>query len=115
MLSFNDVRVERPEVTASKKRTIVNNEITKSEIYLIMELGLQRVEFDIEQPKGDLDKKNPLNSFFFYKYGFQSPNDIPLNTIRITLEERIYKLERDEAAFMDQMRQINTRQTTSIN
>jgi hypothetical protein len=34
---------------------------------MIIELDNQRVEFDIEQPKGS-EKKNPTNTFFFYKY-----------------------------------------------
>lgn len=50
----------------------------------------QRVEFNIEHPIGD-DKKNALNNFFMYKNA---------NEMKITLEERIYKLERDEVAFL---------------
>jgi hypothetical protein len=115
MLSMYDVRVERAEATAGRLRSTVNTEITKSEIYAIIEFGNQKVEFDIEQPRGP-DKKNPLNTFFFYKYGDRSPHpDVPYNSLRITFEERIFKLERDENAFVEQVRQINTKQTSSIN
>jgi hypothetical protein len=37
------------------------------------------------------------------------------NFINISFYEKVYKLERDEAAFMEQLRQINTKQNTSIN
>ena len=60
---------------------------------------------DIDNPRGK-DKKNPNNQFIMFK------NE---DNIRITIEERIYKLERDEQAFLQSIRQINTRQTTSIN
>ncbi len=45
-----------------------------------------------------------------YKYGAGEQG-----VINITLEERIYKLERDEAAFLEQIRNINTKQSTSVN
>jgi hypothetical protein len=35
---------------------------------MVIELGHQKVEFNIEEPEG-LDKKNPTNTFFLYKYG----------------------------------------------
>lgn len=124
MISFYDVRVHNAEVAASRKRTVINNEITKSEIYMIIELDNQRMEFDIEQPKGT-DKKNPLNTFFFYKYGNQGCEDRqmldankslkPKNSFRITFEERIYKLEKDEQAFIDSLKQINTKNSSAIN
>ena len=44
--------------------------------------------------------KNPTNTFFMFKNGEQ---------LKFTLEERIYKLERDEAAFLESIRQINTK------
>ena len=87
------------------KRTVHDNEIQKSEIYLVIELEKQKVEIDIENPKGP-DRKNPVNNFFFFKNG---------DNLKVTLEERIFKLERDEAAFLESIRQINTKQATSIN
>ncbi len=72
-------------------------------------MGQQRCEFDIEEPKGQ-DKKKPTNQCLFYKYGSGEEG-----TITITLEERVYKLERDEAAFLSQIRNINTKQSTSVN
>lgn len=45
-----------------------------------------------------------------YKYGAGEEG-----LISVTLEERIYKLERDEAAFLEQIRKINTKQSTSVN
>ena len=35
--------------------------------------------------------------------------------MRVTVEERIYKLERDEVAFLQNIRNINTKHATSIN
>ncbi len=96
-------------MTANRKRTAPNNEISKSEVYLIIQHGEQRYEFDIECPKG-LEKKNPTNEFMLYKYA-KSEND----TLTLWLEERIYKLERDEAAFLQSIRNINAKQSTSIN
>ena len=108
MLSFQGFKVDRPEQTASKKRQAVNNEITRSEVHMILEMGMQRIEFDIEAGP-------PAEGFFFYKYGLSSPNEIPVDVVRVTLEERVFKLERDEAAFMEHMKQINTKVGTSVN
>ena len=35
--------------------------------------------------------------------------------MKVRVEERIFKLERDEAAFLESIRNINTKQATSIN
>jgi hypothetical protein len=72
-------------------------------------MGQQRCEFDIEEPRGP-DKKKPANQCLFYKYGAGEEG-----ILTISLEERIYKLERDEAAFLQQIRNINTKQSTSVN
>jgi len=45
-----------------------------------------------------------------YKYA-KSDND----NLILWLEERIYKLERDEAAFLQSIKNINSKQSTSIN
>jgi len=103
MLSFKGFKVDRPEQTASKKRAAVNNEITKSEVHMILDMGMQRIEFDIEAGP-------PAEGFFFYKYGVSD-----VDVVRVTLEERVFKLERDEAAFMEHMKQINTKVGTSVN
>ena len=57
-----------------------------------------------------MDKKNPTNQFMLYKYA-KKDND----NLTLSLEERIYKLERDEAAFLQSIRNINAKQSTSIN
>jgi hypothetical protein len=57
-------------------------------------MGQQRCEFDIEEPCGQ-DKKKPANQCLFYKYGAGEEG-----ILTVSLEERIYKLERDEAAFL---------------
>lgn len=69
---------------------------------MIIEFGNQKVEINIEEPEG-LDKKNPTNNFFLYKYGMNEDN-----SIKITFEERIYKLERDEQAILESLKQIKT-------
>ena len=96
-------------MTANRKRTAPNNEISKSEVYLVVQHGEQRYELDIECPQGT-DKKNPTNKFMLYKYGRSDNEDL-----RLSLEERVYKLERDEAAFLQSIRNINAKQSTSIN
>lgn len=142
MISFYNVDIKNLEMALSKKKA-KTTEIMKSEIHMIIELDNQRVEFDIEEPRGG-DKKNPLNTFFFYKYkdlDLRELNDIEeaeltaeaeaerkmvaggaaagekvrpnflrkeKNAIRITFEERIYKLERDEQAFIDQLQKVST-------
>jgi|LauGreDrversion4_2_1035121.scaffolds.fasta_scaffold49310_1 hypothetical protein len=65
---------------------------------MIIEFGNQKVEINIEEPEG-LDKKNPTNNFFLYKYGMNEDN-----SIKITFEERIYKLERDEQAILESLK-----------
>jgi len=45
-----------------------------------------------------------------YKYA-KNDND----NLTLSLEERIYKLERDEAAFLQSIKNINAKQSTSIN
>lgn len=75
---------------AARNRSIQNNEIQKAEIYLVIELEKQRFEIDIENPRGE-DRKNPSNQFFMFKNG---------ENIKVSLEERVFKLERDEAAFL---------------
>ena len=60
----------------------------------MVQMGQQRCEFDIEEPRGQ-DKKKPANQCLFYKYGAGEEG-----ILTISLEERIYKLERDEAAFL---------------
>ncbi len=45
-----------------------------------------------------------------YKYGLGEEG-----VLTITLEERIYKLERDEAAFLQHIKNINTKQSSSVN
>ncbi len=57
---------------------------------MVLEMGKQKFEFDVENPVGS-DKRNPLNRFFMYKNN---------KSLKLTLEERIYKLERDETAFL---------------
>jgi len=103
------VQIFQGEVTANRKRTAANNEISKSEVFMVAQFGEQRYEFDIECPRG-LDKKNPTNQFLFYKFS-KSEDDF----LTLWLEERIYKLERDEAAFLQSIRNVNTKQSTSIN
>ena len=76
---------------------------------MVVEFGEQRYEFDIECPRG-LDKKNPTNQFLFYKFAKAEDDNLT-----IYLEERIYKLERDEAAFLQSIRNVNAKQSTSIN
>ena len=39
MISFQDVGVKNPEITANRKRTVANNELQKSEIYVSLQLG----------------------------------------------------------------------------
>ena len=75
----------------------------------MVQYGEQRYELDIECPQG-LDKKNPTNQFMIYKYA-KNDND----NLTLSLEERIYKLERDEAAFLQSIKNINAKQSTSIN
>ena len=66
-------------------------------------MGEQRYEFNIEDPIGP-DRKKPTNQCLMYKYGVGEEG-----VLTISLEERIYKLERDEAAFLQQIRNINTK------
>lgn len=82
---------------AQKCRSVVENEIEKSEIFVVFKMKEQVFEIDIENPVGD-DKKNSKNSFFIFKNS---------SDIQISIEERIYKLERDEAAFMQNLRALN--------
>eukprot|EP00347_Sterkiella_histriomuscorum_P014269 403361529 len=105
IMSFSNVEIQDAFQLAARARSIQENEIEKSELYLILEIENQRYEFDIENPSGQ-NRKNPDNNFLFYKNS---------NDIKVTLEERIYKLERDDAAFLQSIRQINTKQATSIN
>ncbi len=66
----------------------------KSEIYLIFEIEKQKIEIDIEDPAGG-DKKAIANNFMMFKNA---------ETLKVTIEERVYKLERDEAAFLQSIR-----------
>ena len=50
------------------------------------------------------DRKRPTNQCLLYKYGVGEEG-----VLTISLEERIYKLERDEAAFLEQIKNINTK------
>lgn len=149
MISFYDVNIKNLELAAAKKRA-KTTEIMKSEMHMIIELDNQRVEFDIEQPQG-ADKKNPLNTFFFYKYKHLDLTELnrqeeeelaaraeaernqltggaggaanqgtnflrkEKDAIRITFEERIFKLERDEQAFIDQLQKVSTTKQSAMN
>ena len=65
----------------------------------------QKVEVDLENPRGN-DKKYPANSFYMVKNS---------EKIKIIIEEKVYKLERDENAFLQSIKEINTKQSASIN
>lgn len=95
LLSFYDVNIQSAELAASKLRKVTSTERLKSEIFLIIELGQQKVEFDIEEPQG-ANKKCPNNTFFLYRYKSEGRP-----AIKFTLEERVFKLERDEEALME--------------
>ncbi len=60
-------------------------------------MGQQKYEFDIENPAGE--GKMAANSFYLYRYGREAGD-----VVKVWMEERVYKLERDEAAFLESIR-----------
>ena len=53
-------------------------------------MGEQRFEFDIESGSG-IEKKSKSNQCMMYKYGRGKEG-----VVKVSIEERQYKLERDE-------------------
>ncbi|CDW87445.1 UNKNOWN [Stylonychia lemnae] len=107
LISFKKLLIIDAYIRADVLRSAPENEVQKREIVLKIEIGKQVVEFNIEDPEGP-DRKNPQNDFLMYVYE-------GTKQIKFTVLEKFYTLERDEEAFLQSIRQINTKQTTSIN
>ncbi len=61
------MQIKNVDRTINVIRKHQDSEIQKSDFILTVKMDEQQVEINIENPAGN-DKKNPLNSFFFYKY-----------------------------------------------
>lgn len=95
MLKFEELKLSQSAKTFAKsKQTVVPDNYQTRELILCARVGDQVAESNIEQPE-------------LFKPIYLHAADINHATIKFSVEERIYKLERDEEAMLKRISNTN--------
>ena len=95
VLDFKNLEIKNAIYLAQKHESIKNNESQQREFFVTVSMRNQRIDFNMENPEADYKKGIPSNCGTFLQNS---------NTVHITVQEKHYRLERDEEAFIQSLR-----------
>lgn len=95
LLEFKDLRIENAIMIAERKQTIRNSDKQVREFMVEIKMNNQMINFNMESPEADSEKGISRNTAVFLLNGIE---------LEIEIRERHFRLEKDEEAFLKQIR-----------